>query len=394
MRSADFTPDSPGKLVTAPDYPGGDYLAFVPNPLPPALTLDVPTVNRLAEANRALGELNGIGQMLPNPHLLIGPFVRREAVLSSRIEGTVTTLQQLLLLEAAPSSQLPPPDAQEVANYVRAMEHGLARLDTLPVCLRLIREIHAKLLRGVRGEVNKPGQFREIQNFIGRRTGRRPRLAEAIYVPPPVAEMRPALHDFENFLHRPNDIPFLIQLALIHYQFEAIHPFEDGNGRVGRLLIILLLCERNYLSRPLLYLSDFLERHRREYMECLLRVSQEGAWTDWINFFLEGVAEQSRDAVRRSRQLLALWQSYRDRMQTARASALTLQLIDLLFAAPAVAAPYVQQQLGISQAGARSAIERLQQAGILQEATGQRRNRIYMAPEVFAILDADQAGEP
>lgn len=393
MRPADFTPDSPGKLVTAQDYHGDDYLAFVPNPLPPPLTLDISTINRLSAAERALGELNGIGQMLPNPHLLIGPFVRREAVLSSRIEGTVTTLQQLLLLEAAPSPQSPNPDAQEVINYVHAMEHGLARLDALPVCLRLIREIHARLLRGVRGEVNKPGQFREIQNFIGRR-GFRPSLAEAVYVPPPVAEMRPALHDLESFLHTPTDIPFLVQLALIHYQFESIHPFEDGNGRVGRLLIILLLCERNYLARPLLYLSAFLERYCREYMDCLLRVSQEGAWTDWINFFLEGVAEQSRDAVHRSCQLLALWQDYRDRMQTARASALTLQLIDLLFAAPAVAAPYVQRQLGISQAGARSAIDRLQQAGILQEATGQRRNRVYIAPELFALLDADQAAAP
>ena len=393
MRPADFTPDSPGKLVTAQDYHGDDYLAFVPNPLPPTLTLDISTINRLSAAERALGELNGIGQMLPNPHLLIGPFVRREAVLSSRIEGTVTTLQQLLLLEAAPSPQSPNPDAQEVINYVHAMEHGLARLDTLPVCLRLIREIHARLLRGVRGEVNKPGQFREIQNFIGRR-GFRPRLSEAVYVPPPVVEMNPALHGFETFLHTPTDIPFLVQLALIHYQFEAIHPFEDGNGRVGRLLIALLLCERNYLSRPLLYLSAFLERYRREYMDCLLRVSQEGAWTDWINFFLEGIAEQSRDAVHRSRQLLALWQDYRDRMQTARASALTLQLIDLLFAAPAVTASYVQRQLEISQPGARYTIDRLQQAGILQEATGQRRNRVYIAPELFALLDADQAADP
>lgn len=371
--------------MPAQDNYGNDYWAFVPNPLPPALSLDLPTANRLAEANRALGELNGIGQMLPNPHLLIGPFLRREAVASSRIEGTVTTLQQLLLFEANPSPQLPTPDDREVINYVHAMEHGLVRLDTLPVCLRLIRELHARLLRGVRGEVNKPGQFREIQNFIGRR----PHIAEAIYVPPPPAAMHPALHDFEGFLHQPNPIPFLIQLALIHYQFEAIHPFEDGNGRVGRLLIVLLLCERGYLERPLLYLSAYLEKCRGEYMDCLLRVSQQGAWADWIDFFLEGVAEQSRDAVRRTRQLLALWQDYRDRMQTARASALTLQLVDLLFAAPAVAAPYVQQQLGISQASARGIIDRLQRAGILHETTGQRRNRVYLAREIFTLLDAD-----
>ena len=387
MRADDFTADSPGKLTRERDNYGNDYLAFVPNPLPPALTMDVPTANRLAEANRALGELNGIGQMLPNPHLLIGPFIRREAVSSSRIEGTVTTLQQLLLFEANPSPQAPTSDAQEVIGYVHALEYGLQRLaEGAPVNLRLIQELHECLMRDGRGQVSQPGAFREVPNRIGR-PGQS--FADSPYVPPPVVGMRWALSHFETFLSRPNALPFLVQLALIHYQFEAIHPFEDGNGRVGRLLIVLLLCARGYLSHPLLYLSAYLEKNRREYMDCLLRVSQTGAWSDWIGFLIEGVAEQSRDASRRARQLLALWQDYRDRMQTARASALTLQLIDLLFAAPAVAAPYVQRQLGISQAGARSAIDRLQQAGILYETTGQRRNRVYLAREIFALLDAD-----
>lgn len=387
MRADDFTADSPGKLTRERDNYGNDYLAFVPNPLPPALTMDVPTANRLAEANRALGELNGIGQMLPNPHLLIGPFIRREAVSSSRIEGTVTTLQQLLLFEVNPSPQTPTPDAQEVIGYVHALEYGLQRLaEGAPVNLRLIQELHECLMRDGRGQVSQPGAFREVPNRIGR-PGQS--FADSPYVPPPVVGMRWALSHFEAFLSHPNALPFLVQLALIHYQFEAIHPFEDGNGRVGRLLIVLLLCARGYLTHPLLYLSAYLEKNRREYMDCLLRVSQTGAWSDWIGFFIEGVAEQSRDASRRARQLLALWQDYRDRMQTARASALTLQLIDLLFAAPAVAAPYVQRQLGISQAGARSAIDRLQQAGILYETTGQRRNRVYMAGEIFALLDAD-----
>ena len=387
MRADDFTADSPGKLTRERDNYGNDYLAFVPNPLPPALTMDVPTANRLAEANRALGELNGIGQMLPNPHLLIGPFIRREAVSSSRIEGTVTTLQQLLLFEVNPSPQAPTPDAQEVIGYVHALEYGLQRLaEGAPVNLRLIQELHECLMRDGRGQVSKPGAFREVPNRIGRRGQS---FADSPYVPPPVVGMRWALSHFETFLSRPNALPFLVQLALIHYQFEAIHPFEDGNGRVGRLLMVLLLCERGYLTHPLLYLSAYLEKNRREYMDCLLRVSQTGAWSDWIGFFIEGVAEQSLDASRRARQLLALWQDYRDRMQTARASALTLQLIDLLFAAPAVAAPYVQQQLGISQAGARSVIDRLQQAGILHETTGQRRNRVYLAREIFTLLDAD-----
>lgn len=391
MRAEDFIGDFPGQLVWMRDAILGEYWAFVPDPLPPALTLDIGTVNRLSAADRALGELNGIGQMLPNPHLLIGPFLRREAVSSSRIEGTETDLTQLLLFEASPSRQIPNPDAEEVINYVHALEYGLRRLtEGAAVNLQLTQELHQLLMRGGRGQVSQPGEFRDVPNRIGR-PGQP--FADSRYVPPPVAGMHWALSHFETFLNHPNSLPFLVQLALIHYQFEAIHPFEDGNGRVGRLLLLLLLCAKGYLARPLMYPSAFLERRRSEYMDCLLRVSQEGAWIDWIDFFLEGVAEQSQDAVSRAQQLLALWQNYRDQMQTARSAAISLQLIDQLFAAPAVTAAYVQQVLEVTPVTAQRAIDRLLDAGILQEATGQRRNRIYMAPEVFAILDADQAGE-
>lgn len=392
MRAEDFTGDFPGQMVWVRDSILGEYLAFVPNPLPPPLTLDISTVNKLSAAERALGELNGIGQMLPNPHLLIGPFLRREAVLSSRIEGTQTDLTQLLLFEASPSRQPPNPDAEEVINYVRALEYGLQRLaEGATVNLQLTQELHQRLMRGGRGQVSQPGEFREVPNRIGRPNQS---FADSRYVPPPVAGMHWALSHLETFLNRPNSLPFLVQLALIHYQFEAIHPFEDGNGRVGRLLLLLLLCAKGYLARPLLYLSAFLEKYRSEYMECLLRVSQEGAWIDWIDFFLEGVAEQSRDAVRRSRQLLNLWQTYRDKMQSARSPAISLQLIDQLFATPAITAAYVRQILEVNPVTAQRAIDRLQQAGILQEATGQRRNRVYIAPELFALLDADQAADP
>lgn len=392
MRAEDFTGDFPGQVVWVRDSILGEYLAFVPNPLPPPLTLDISTINRLSAADRALGELNGIGQMLPNPHLLIGPFLRREAVLSSRIEGTQTDLTQLLLFEAAPSHRPPNPDAEEVINYVRALEYGLQRLaEGATVNLHLTQELHQRLMRGGRGQVSQPGAVREVPNRIGRPNQS---FADSRYVPPPVAGMHWALSHLETFLNRPNSLPFLVQLALIHYQFEAIHPFEDGNGRVGRLLLLLLLCAKGYLARPLLYLSAFLEKYRSEYMECLLRVSQEGAWIDWIDFFLEGVAEQSRDAVSRAQQLLALWQNYRDQMQTARSAAMSLQLIDQLFATPAITAAYVRQVLEVTPVTAQRAIDRLMDAGILQEATGLSRNRVYITPEVFTILDADQAAAP
>ena len=386
MRVEDFIENTPGRLLRVHANRVGDYWAFDPDPLPPSLALDIDTVNLLATAERAVGELNGIGRMLPNPHLLIRPFLRREAVLSSRIEGTVTNLEQLLLFEAEPANRSSSPDVREVINYVRAMEYGLNRLENLPVSLRLIREVHAHLMEGVRGQANNPGEFRKIQNYI---SGPGWSIQQARYVPPPVTEMNQALADLERFMHSSTDTPFLIQLALIHYQFEAIHPFEDGNGRTGRLLLSLLMCEREYLSRPLLYLSGYLEKNRDTYMDCLLRVSQRCDWLSWINFFLEGVSSQARDAIFRTGQLMNLWQDYRARLQVARSSSLTLQLVDMLFTTPAVTAPYVQNELGVTQASARRAIERLEKDGILREATGQRRNRVYIAPEVFSILDAE-----
>ena len=386
MRVEDFGENAPGKLLRAHNSRVGDYWTFVPDPLPPPVDLDVNTVNLLATAERAVGELNGIGSMLPNPHLLIRPFLRREAVLSSRIEGTVTNLEQLLLFEAEPTNRSSSPDVQEVINYVRAMEYGLKRLENLPVSLRLIREVHEQLMEGVRGQSKSPGEFRVIQNYIA---GLGQSIRQARYVPPPVTEMNQALADLERFMHSSTDTPFLIQLALIHYQFEAIHPFEDGNGRIGRLLLSLLMSEREYLSQPLLYLSGYLERNRDTYMDCLLQVSQRCDWLSWISFFLEGVSSQAKDAISRTGQLLSLWQDYRSRLQAARSSSLTLQLVDMLFATPAVTAPYVQYELGVTQASARRTIERLEKDGILREATGQRRNRVYIAPEVFSVLDAE-----
>lgn len=298
--------------------------------MPSRFPLDYPLIARLSDAERALGELAGVGQMLPNPHLLINPFLRREAVLSSRIEGTVTDLQQLLLFEAEAveaSDEAAVADAREVSNYVRALEYGLRRLRDMPVSLWLIRDLHAQLLEDVRGEDQRPGEFRDRQNYIG---ARRQPIQSARFVPPPAHEVQTAMADLEQYVLAQHEIPFLIKLALIHYQFETIHPFMDGNGRIGRLLITLLLCERAYLPAPLLYLSAYFERHRDEYVDGLLGVSQRGAWEEWVAFFLRGIAEQSRDAIRRSQRLLALQQSYHHKLHQARGTAPQFQLVDEL----------------------------------------------------------------
>ena len=297
MDTESFRNSPAGRVVHA----AGEYWAFVPNPLPPKLAWTSELVVTLSEADRALGELAGLGRSLPNPHLLIRPFVRREAVLSSRIEGTQSTLFDLYAYEAVQLSMFkPPPDVREVYNYVRALEHGMARLPTLPLSLRLIREIHAHLMEGVRGEHQTPGEFRRSQNWIGPPGCT---LTDARFVPPPVPEMQESLHALETFLHASPTLPPLMRLGLIHYQFEAIHPFLDGNGRVGRLLITLLLCAWDLLSEPLLYLSAYFDAHRQDYYDLLLRVSQHGAWEDWLTFFLRGIATQAQDSVARAGRL-------------------------------------------------------------------------------------------
>jgi Fic family protein len=386
MNPTDFTGLAPGTLVTAPQ----GYLCFVPKPLPPTLSLGMSTIQILAQAERALGKLAGAGEMLPNPHLLIGPFVRREAVLSSRIEGTVANEEDLVLFKVDPAVEDRTPDTREVRNYVTALEFGLKRLSELPVSLKLLRELHSRLLKGVRGADKSPGEFRDRQNFIGT-----PGMSvkDARFVPPPVEEMHGALAAFEHFLRAPSERPFLIDLALLHYQFEAIHPFRDGNGRVGRLLIPLLLCERNILTKPLLYLSAYLERHRAQYMDLLLRVSQKGEWERWIEFFLNGVAEQAIDGVERATKLMILWQNYRKRLQTARMSILAQNLVDQLFQQPAMSVGLAQQVLKVSFASAQNNIMRLVRLGILQEMTGRKRDRIFIAPEILQLTGASEVGE-
>ena len=249
MDTSLFKNSPSGKLIRAT----GGYWAYVPNSLPPRLEWDTALVSRISKADLAVGTLSGLGETLPNPHLLIYPFIRREAVLSSRIEGTQSSLSDLLLFEATQVEKRG--DVKEVQNYVRAMEYGLKRLNELPLSLRFIRELHSILMEGVRGEHATPGEFRQSQNWIGPAGAT---LNEATFVPPPVPEMSECLNQLENFLHSDTELPPLVQAAMVHYQFETIHPFLDGNGRIGRLLVTLLLCQRNVLSKPLLYLSALL----------------------------------------------------------------------------------------------------------------------------------------
>ena len=384
MRREDFTADAPGRLVVAPE----GHLAYVPDPLPPQFALELSTVNLLADAERALGELKGVGQRLPNPHLLINPFLRREAVLSSRIEGTTTGLQQLLLFETAPSDEPGDSDVREVANYVAALELGFSLLEKLPVSLRLIREVHERLMQDVRGQEQRPGEFRHIPNLIGHR-GAIPDTAR--FVPPPVKEMHAALHDLERYIGEcRDDLPFLIQLALVHYQFEVIHPFMDGNGRVGRLLIALQLRERAYLPQPLLYLSAYFEYHRDAYRDHLLAVSRSGTWTEWIDFFLQGVAEQSTDTVQRSYQLLDLLQRYQSWALSTTRSANLARLVELVLVRPVISISNVEEWLGVTQPGASRLVQQLVDRGILEEVTGRQRNRRFAALEILEILDAPE----
>jgi Fic family protein len=380
MQLNDIKVNSNGRIVKSPQ----DYVAFVPNYLPPKIELTWDLVTQNSKADRALSELSGITKTLPNPHLLIGPFIKREAVLSSKIEGTRASLSDLFFFEAGGEPKENVSDVREVSNYVTAMEFGLQRQEELPMSLRLLREIHEKLMDGVRGNTQTPGEFRRSQNWIGPPGCT---LMDATYVPPPVPEMNECLGKFESFLHSHSNVPPLIRLAMIHYQFEAIHPFLDGNGRIGRLLITLLLCSEKAIPGPVLYLSAFFEKYREEYYHHLLNVSLAGEWNTWIQYFLKAIETQSKEAVQRSHRLLEIQTTYRAQVQKARTSALVPRLIDLLLFSPVITAPFLARHFKITQRAAQLNIDKLLSTGILKEVTGQLRNRMYVAEEIIAVLE-------
>jgi len=387
MRASDFTSSAPGRLRKTV----GGAVAFVPEPLPTGLHLEIQTVRLLAAAENSLGRLAGTTAREFNPYLIGSPLLHREAILSSRMEGTITTPEQLVLLEAesaTPGRKLrADEDTREVRNYISAMHHGLDLLKTLPVSLRLIREVHRILMQGVRGGRQQPGQFRRSQNWIRGRID--DTIDNARFVPPPVAEMKEALDSFEKYLHRersPDADPLLVQLALIHYQFETIHPFRDGNGRIGRLILPLLLVERGRLDAPVLYLSAYFERHRELYVDLLLNLNQTGNWNSWVDFFLRGVQESADEANRQAIGLLELRQRYHRQFQKGRSSALLIRLIDRLFQIPSITMGQAAQVLSVSHQAAANNIRKLEEAGMLQEITGRKRNQIFIANEILAFM--------
>jgi Fic family protein len=381
MDPKNYQNSSAGKPI---QHPNG-YWYFLPADLPPDLNWSPTLVSILAEAERNLAKLASLGSFPATLNWIVQPLIRREAVVSTRIEGTRASLSDLYAYEAQQLSFLEPDtDADEVHNYVKAMSYGLERLQTLPVSLRLIREIHAQLMDNVRGEYLTPGEFRRSQNWIGPAGCT---LQNAPYVPPPAQEMLTALNQLERFLHTPSELPALVKVALIHYQFEAIHPFLDGNGRVGRMLITLLLCNWKLLPQPLLYLSAYFEANRQEYYDRLLAVSQQGKWEDWLHFFLMGVRVQSLDAVQRITQLQFLYQAYAEQLQVERATERLIEVLNLVFERPIVTVRQVEVALEVPYRSAARYVEKFVQLGILREITGQARNRIFQADEILLTVE-------
>jgi Fic family protein len=376
MDPRSFASTKRGEARRAPE----GYWSFIPARLPRRIEYTSETGLLLDRATAALYRLGGVGRLLPNPTLLMGPHVRLEAVLSSRIEGTRSEVADLLRFEAGDEEAEPErrDDVVEVANYIAALEHGITRLrEGFPISLRLVREMHERLMQGVRGERKTPGEFRRSQNWIG---GTSP--ANSVYVPPPLDDMHRGLDDWEAFLHE-RDLPLLLQLAMAHYQFEAIHPFLDGNGRVGRLLLPLILIDRGALPQPLLYLSVYFEQHRDAYYEHLLFTSQRGDWEPWLQFFLRGVARQATDAEARTVRLVEMQAELRSELYDTKASNSMLRLAESLFAHPFVTANGVQTLLGVTHPTARTAISGLVERGVLREVTGRRRGRMYFADRIF-----------
>ncbi len=361
------------------------YRAYYPAPLPPSPALEISgeLLRLLSDADRDLAKLAALSELLPNPDLFVAMYVNQEAVLSSQIEGTQSTLQDVIAFEANQDSGAIPiaRDVGEVVNYVRAMNLGLARLrEDFPLSLRLVREIHAELMQGVRGQERAPGEFRTSQNWIA---GTSP--ANAMFVPPPAHEVMNCLGAFENFLHaHRNDTPVLIRCALAHAQFETIHPFLDGNGRVGRLLITFMLCEANVLSQPLLYLSIYLKAHRMEYYDRLMAVRLRGDWEGWVKFFLRGVSETARLAATTGREIIAMREQHRARFAK---SANALTLLDTLMRQPQLNVKHAEKILGCTYATANKVVTELEKAGLVVELTGQSRNRVFQYQPYLALFE-------
>ncbi len=363
--------DRTGSFVRQP----GGYWSFDPAPLRPGIVERDAELDRLlSAADRAIGRLDGAAAILPNPDLFVSMYSRKEALLSSQIEGTQASLVDLLEYEAEPR-RAARPDVREVVNHQQAMHHGLTRLGKLPLSNRLIREMHSVLMEGVRGGGRRAGQFRGTQNWIGAPGSS---IEEADYVPPPVPEMKRAMGELETWLHQDEDTPILLKCGLAHYQFETIHPFEDGNGRLGRLLITLMLVERGVLARPLLYLSVYLKRYRTEYYAWLSRVRTHGDLEGWLKFFLTGVRDVSLEGTDTARRILAMREEHLERVRAGSASRYAIPLLDALMRSPALVVKNAARELGVSYQTANKLVAEFVELDLLEEVSGRRRDRVFV----------------
>lgn len=408
MNPEDFSNSPSGKTIQTRQ----GYWAYVPNTLPPPIEYNGTVVQLISEAERALGELSGAGSLLPNPNILISPYIRREAVSSSRIEGTQASLSDLFFFEASGAEESPRSDVQEVQNYVRAIDYGLERLKELPLSIPLLCEIHGILFKGLKGEDNPPGEVRRRQNWIGP-PGRS--LYEATFVPPPVEELKPVLDALDQYLQsRPITAsggiapqrlrrdpaqggegaltePSLIQCALVHYQFEVAHPFTDGNGRIGRLLVTFFLREKGLLGQPILYLSEFFDKYKDEYYQKLLGVSQKGAWPGWFEFFLRGVAHQARAALADARKIIELHAEYQTGLgRTKKIPGAAQRLIEEIFFNPVISVAGLSRKWSLPFNSVKKGVQRLVEIGILKESTGKKRDRLFVAPKLMKLLTSQE----
>lgn len=371
-----------GKYVKQP----AGYSAFIPNPLPPnpPIQFDDELHLLLSEADRSLARLDGIATVLLNPELFIGMYVKKEALLSSQIEGTQASLEGVLEFEADLTPKDNIDDVKEVVNYIKALNYGIAKLNELPMSLRLIKEIHKVLVEGTRGSNKTPGEFRKTQNWIGSRGAS---LNEATFVPPPPDIVLANMGDLEKVLYEHENIPQLVKIALIHAQFETIHPFLDGNGRVGRLLITFYLFCKKILSRPVLYLSFYLKKHRNEYYDLLMKVRTDGFWEDWIKFFLKGVIETSVESAKTAKEIIVL----KDRLieelyRNSISSIYAVKLVSFLFEMPVIDTKTVEEKFNIHKDTANELVNRFEQIGILKEITGKQRYKKYLFKEYVDII--------
>ena len=378
MRAGQYISQSSGKAK---------YKAFVPNELPLKIKMDNVLQALLSKADQAVGRLDGVSQMLPDVDFFVLMYISKEATLSSQVEGTVATFSDLLKAEARIEDSEIHSDVDEIQNYIRAMDYGLDRLGTLPLSLRLIREIHGVLLEGVRGKGKTPGAFRKSQNWIGGHS-----IETASFVPPPAHDIMPLMHNLEKYMHDKNPAPVLVKTALIHLQFEAIHPFLDGNGRIGRLLITFYLCQQGFLMKPLLYLSEFFRVHRQEYYDRLSAAHGKDDLEGWLRFFLEGVAHTARSAFDTAQRVIELRErDMRSAAGMGASSEKALKLMGHLYRSPLVRIKDVERIAGLTNPNAIALIGKLTKLGILEEITGRKRNKIFAYSKYIDVFNPEMA---